>query len=144
MENDFMIEIINILKHSFEEEIFFKYNGYARDFLSFYVTGHCISFVTILKELFNDEVEIFDDFSCPDNIGHFIIKYNNHFYDARGCIDYLIFNHNNQFSLCNKSYFPYIFENYHNTSEHDNEIMEDLIIIGKNALKEINNKNLLY
>lgn len=130
-----VLNIIAILKEAFENEIFFKYNGYFRDFESFY-KGHCVSFAIIINAIFGGD--FYDDFSYPfENIGHVIIKIQNHFYDSTGIVDYLVDNKINNFSLVDKKYFPYFKEIYYNKDEHSEEIEKELIDIGKKALKKI-------
>lgn len=131
-----VLNIIAILKHDFEKEIFFKYNGYSRDFESFYCNGHCVSFAIIIEAIFGGD--FYDDFTyLLGNIGHVIIKIQNHFYNSTGIVDYLVDSKTNNFTLIDKKYFPYFKEIYYNKDEHSEEIEKELIDIGKKALRKI-------
>ncbi len=131
-----VLNIIAILKDAFEKEIFFKYNGYFRDFESFYYNGHCVSFAIIINDIFGGD--FYDDFTYPlGNNGHVIIKIQNHFYNSTGIVDYLVDTKTNNFSLIDKKYFPYFKEIYYNKDDHSEEIEKELIDIGKKALRKI-------
>lgn len=114
-----------------------KYAGYDRDAVSFYLYGHCTSFARILYEIFNGNCAIYDDFSSEseNREGHVICKIGDHFYDVRGCIDQTPTLEN--YKECPISRFPFIEDMHGNSTDHDEEIKEELIAIGKKAIEAL-------
>ena len=125
---DYVLQIIQILNNIFPD-IYYKYNGYSRDAVSFYYYGHCASFAKVLYNIFTNYA------TMMDNGSHVIVKIGNYFYDINGCINNLI--DINEFRECPINYFPIIELMLTKPDNHDEEIKEELTKIGKNELKKI-------
>ncbi len=113
-------------------QVFHKYNGRKRDAYSFYLTGHCASFAYVLYHIFEGHAQIMDS----DN--HVVIEIGNHLYDIRGCVDYLA--NREDYRECPIDYFPYVELMLSTRADHDNEIREELITIGKEIIKKMKNE----
>lgn len=136
---EIVLNIIDILKDKFTKEIYFKYNHHIiHSAESYYYTGHAPSFSRILYEIYDGDGTFYEDFSFEgENIGHTLIKIGEHFYDVCKIADEIVMKNPQQFSECPANYFPFYEENYGSKEEHNDEIEQELIAIGKIALQEM-------
>ncbi len=142
---EYVLNVIANLKESFEKEIFPKYNknenneGLTRRFENFYTCGHGISFARIMKEIFGDMATIYDNFLNDGSI--VIVKIGEHYYDADGIVDYLVEYNPKDFNESLDGDLAFYEDFLNNKHENDEEIKNDLIVIGKNSLQEMLNNH---
>ncbi len=131
-----VVELINILNDSFENIYFgltmknllelgidnINYELITRDAISYYKTGECDTYATILCEIFGPYAT---KYSSED---HVVTKIGNHFYDVRGLRDNYV---GNDFQKESPYYIDVHFGKRDNLSK---PIAEQLIMIGKNVL----------
>lgn len=122
--------IINEIVNSFGEVIEKHEPHHHKDPYSYFLDGHCTTFVKILDDIFDGNLEIYS------NQYHVIVKIGDNFYDVRGMIpretisDYQYIDH---------EYFIYIEEigSLGNNDKTAINIIPDLVEIGKNKYNEV-------
>ena len=143
---DIVLAVIDFINQEFNNTVFSRYNygenkqPLTREATNFYKKGHCPSYARILFEIFEGQCTFYEDFSSSTtgaDKGHTIVKIGNHFYDVFGVVDYYVKEENNSFKPCDNASFPF-YEEYHCCKhEHDEEIKQDLILLGRQFLQKI-------
>jgi len=124
-----VINIINLIEKNFLN-IAQKYNLNVQNASAYYLTRNQNSFMQILLEIFNYEIEIYGSDQ------HLIAKIGDHFYDIRGCVDCINLE---QFNLCSIDEIIKVRSNI-----IDEQIKQEMILIGNEYIENLyNNKKLV-
>ncbi len=138
VNSEIVLNIITFLKKYFEEEMYPKYNQKKCKMEDFYANKRHTSFAYILNTVFENIGIYYESYSFKGEfLGQVLLKIGDTFYNANGIANDLFFNEESNFKICPTSYYPFYIEHFCNHQEHNNEMEQELIIAGKNALQQI-------
>ena len=119
----FELSLKNLQKLKIEN---INYELITRDAISYYKTGECDVYATILCEIFGEYATKYDSDS------HVVTKIGDHFYDVRGLVDHYV---KKDFHITEKEGLGHIDNSFGKRDNLSKPIKEKLIMIGKNVLE---------